>query len=170
MEAIAVPLDFLGVNYYTRGIARNNEIPESDNAPRVIFPNPVTSEMGWEVYPEGLFDTLVDIHRDYGFPVLYITENGAAFPDHIDADGAVSDPQRVTYLQEHLLATARAIRDGVPVWGYFAWSSLDNFEWAHEYSKRFGLIYVDFPTQRRILKSSARWYQRVISGNAVVDA
>jgi len=169
MEAIAVPIDLLGVNYYTRGIVRSSEIPESDNAPIAIFPNPVTTEMGWEVYPEGLFDTLVDIHRDYDFPVLYITENGAAFPDHIDADGAVNDPQRVTYIQEHLLATARAIRGGVPVRGYFSWSLLDNFEWAHGYSKRFGLIYVDFQNQRRVLKSSARWYQRVISVNAVVD-
>jgi beta-glucosidase len=101
--------------------------------------------------------------------VLYVTENGAAYSDGIGPDGLVHDPRRVTYLREHFGAAARAIATGVPLKGYFVWSLLDNFEWVHGYSKRFGLIYVDYPTQRRVMKSSGQWYGRVIAANAVVD-
>jgi len=169
LEAIATPLDFLGVNYYTRGVVRSDAVPEAENAPRTVFPNPERTEMGWEVYPEGLYELLGRLHFDYRFPVLYITENGAAYLDQIGPDGQVDDPLRVAFFKEHLTAAARAITAGVPLRGYFAWSLLDNFEWAHGYSKRFGLIYVDYPTQRRILKTSARWYRRVITTNAVID-
>ena len=109
------------------------------------------------------------MHFDYRFPVLYITENGAAYLDQIGTDGQVDDPLRVAFFKEHLTAAARAITAGVPLRGYFAWSLLDNFEWAHGYSKRFGLIYVHYQTQRRILKTSARWYRRIITTNAVID-
>ncbi len=169
LEAIATPLDFLGVNYYMRGIVRSDAVPEAENAPRTVFPNPERTEMGWEVYPEGLYELLGRLHFDYRFPVFYITENGAAYLDQIGPDGQVDDPLRVAFFKEHLTAAARAITAGVPLRGYFAWSLLDNFEWAHGYSKRFGLIYVDYPTQRRILKTSARWYRRVITTNAVID-
>ena len=169
MEAIAVPLDFLGVNYYARGVVRSDGVPEVENAPRAVFPNSERTEMGWEVYPEGLYELLGRLHFDYRFPALYITENGAAYPDQVGPDGQVDDPSRVAYLKGHLAAAARAIAVGVPLRGYFAWSLLDNFEWAHGYTKRFGLIHVDFRTQRRVFKSSAHWYRRVIAANAVVD-
>lgn len=169
LEAIAVPLDFLGVNYYTRGVVRSNVVSEAENAPRTVVPNPERTEMGWEVYPEGLYEILGRLHFDYRFPALYVTENGAAYPDQIGADGQVNDPLRVAFLKDHLAAAARAIAAGVPLRGYFAWSLMDNFEWAHGYSKRFGLVHVDYPTQRRTLKTSAYWYRRVIATNAVVD-
>jgi len=169
LEAIAVPLDFLGVNYYTRGVVRSSVVTEAENAPRTVFPNPDRTEMGWEVYPEGLYEILGRVHFDCRFPALYVTENGAAYPDQIGPDGQVDDPLRAAFLKEHLEAAARAIEAGVPLHGYFAWSLMDNFEWAHGYSKRFGLIYVDYQTQRRILKTSAHWYSQVIAANAVVD-
>ena len=169
LDAIATPLDFLGVNYYTRGVVRSTEVPEAENAPRTVFPSPDRTEMGWEVYPEGLYELLVRLHFDYGFPTLYVTENGAAYPDQNGPDGKVDDPLRVAFLKSHLGQAARAIAAGVPLRGYFAWSLMDNFEWAHGYSKRFGLIYVDYQTQRRILKTSAHWYRRVIAAGAVVD-
>jgi beta-glucosidase len=169
MEAMAVPLDFLGVNYYSRDIVRSGRVPEAKNAPRTTFANPERTDMGWEVYPEGLYEILGRLHFDYRFPALYVTENGAAYPDEIDADGFVDDPLRIAYLRQHLKAAARAIAAGVPLKGYFVWSLLDNFEWGHGYSKRFGLIYVDYVTQRRVLKSSAKWYSRVMAANEVVD-
>jgi beta-glucosidase len=169
LEAIATPLDFLGVNYYTRGIARSSVVPEAENEPRTIFPGPEHTEMGWEVYPEGLFQLLGRVHFDYRFPSLYVTESGAAYPDGIGPDGRVDDPARVAYLKSHFARAARAIAAGVPLRGYFAWSLMDNFEWAHGYSKRFGLVYVDYATQRRILKTSAHWYRQVIAANGVVE-
>jgi beta-glucosidase len=169
LEAIAAPLDFLGVNYYTRGVVRSSVVPEAENAPRAVFPNPERTEMGWEVYPEGLYELLGRVHFDYRFPALYVTENGAAYPDQIGPDGRVDDPSRVAYLKTHFTEAARAIAAGVPLRGYFVWSLMDNFEWAHGYSKRFGLVYVDYRTQRRVLKTSAHWVRRVIAANAVVD-
>jgi len=169
LRAIAAPLDFLGVNYYTRGVVRSSVVPEAENAPRTVFPNLERTEMGWEVYPEGLYELLGRLHFDYRFPALYVTENGAAYADQIGPDGRVDDPARVAYLKTHFTETAKAIAAGVPLRGYFAWSLMDNFEWAHGYSKRFGLIYVDYLTQRRVLKTSAHWYCRVIAANGVVD-
>jgi beta-glucosidase len=169
MEAISVPLDFLGINYYARNVVRSSAIPESENEPQTVFPNPSPTEMGWEVYPEGFYDMLCRLHFDYHFPELYVTENGAAYPDEIGPDGKVDDPLRIAYLKGHLRSLARAIAAGVPLRGYFAWSLLDNFEWAHGYSKRFGLIYVDYATQRRIPKASAHWYRHMIEANALVD-
>ena len=169
LESIAVPLDFLGVNYYSRTIVRSREVAEANNAPRTVRAQPQRTEMGWEVYPEGLYDLLGRLHFDYRFPTLYVTENGAAYPDQIGPDGSVQDPDRMAYLEGHFKAAARAIAAGVPLRGYFVWSLLDNFEWGHGYSKRFGLVYVDYPTQRRVLKTSAHWYKRVIAANGVVD-
>lgn len=169
LEAVAAPLDFLGVNYYTRGVVRSSAVTEAENAHRTVFPNPERTEMGWEVYPEGLYELLARLHFDYRFPALYVTENGAAYPDQIGPDGQVDDPLRVAFLKRHLAAAARAIAAGVPLRGYFVWSLMDNFEWAHGYSKRFGLVYVDYVTQRRVLKTSAHWYRRVIAANAVVE-
>jgi beta-glucosidase len=169
MGAIAVPVDFLGVNYYSRHIVRAGEAALSDNLPRTVFPNRERTAMGWEVYPEGLYEILGRLHFDYRFPTLFVTENGAAYRDRVGADGSVHDPDRTAFLKAHFRAAARAIAAGIPLKGYFVWSLLDNFEWTFGYSKRFGLIYVDFQTQRRVLKSSAQWYRRVIAANDIVD-
>ncbi|MFC1922574.1 GH1 family beta-glucosidase [Chloroflexota bacterium] len=168
LESIAAPIDYLGMNYYTRNVVRSDDISEEENEPRTVFVNPNPTEMGWEVYPDGLYEILGRIHFDYNFPKLYITENGAAYPDQVKGAGQVDDPLRIAYYQGHLKSVSRAIAMGVPVQGYFAWSLMDNFEWAHGYSKRFGLIYVDYETQDRILKSSAKWYRNVIEANQVV--
>jgi beta-glucosidase len=167
LETISTPIDFLGVNYYTRNIARSKVVSEKENAPVIVQPNEEHTEMGWEVYPDGLYDILGRLHFGYGFPAIYITENGAAYKDQVGSDGQVDDPARLSYIKRHLEKVSQAIDIGVPIKGYFAWSLLDNFEWAFGYSKRFGLIYVDFETQERILKSSAKWYGQVIRENAI---
>ncbi len=165
LETIATPLDFLGVNYYTRNIARSNAIPEGDNHARTLFRGEEITEMDWEVYPEGLYNTLGRLHFEYAFPTIHITENGAAFPDEITPKHQVDDPERLSYIKRHLAMVNEAIQIGVPVKGYFVWSLFDNFEWAFGYSKRFGIVYVDFKTQKRIPKSSAKWYRQVIQEN-----
>ena len=114
LAAIATPIDFLGVNYYTRNIVRSDQVPESANAEREVFPNPHPTEMGWEVYPEGLYDLLTRLKAEYSFPAYYVTENGAAYPDRLTADGVVDDPLRVAYLKGHFESAARAIAAGVP--------------------------------------------------------
>ena len=118
--------------------------------------------MGWEVEPGGLHELLVRLDRDYGVPIV-ITENGAAFDDPPARNGVVEDPQRVAYLDGHLDAVARAIADGVDVRGYFAWSLMDNFEWSRGYAKRFGIVHVDYETQRRTVKRSGGWYRDLIA-------
>jgi len=167
MAAIAVPLDYLGINYYTRGIARSDEISEAENLPQTVFQGDEITEMDWEVYPKGLYNMLGRLHFDYNFPVIYITENGAAFPDEVGPDGQVDDQDRLSYIKRHLEMTHKAIQIGVPVKGYFAWSFLDNFEWAFGYTKRFGIVYVDYETQKRIPKSSAKWYRDVTQKNEI---
>ena len=127
------------------------------------------TEMGWEIDPGGLYDLLRRIQRDYGPIPLYVTENGAAFADTVGPDGTVADLDRVAYLDGHLRAAREAIEDGVDLRGYFVWSLLDNFEWAFGYSKRFGLVYVDYATQRRILKDSAHWFAAVTRRNGLLD-
>jgi beta-glucosidase len=119
--------------------------------------------MDWEIYPEGLYDLLRRLDTEYDAPAIAVTENGAAFGDVRDSDGAVRDPEREAYLAEHVEAVARAVAAGVPVDGYFVWSLLDNFEWAYGYSKRFGLVYVDYTTQERVPKTSFRWYRDLIA-------
>jgi beta-glucosidase len=156
-ELIRAPLDFLGVNYVVAAANGNggHEI--------VHHPESVYTDMGWEVSPQGLFDLLVSIERDYGPKAVYVTENGAAFGDVRTHDGTVEDPERREYLEEHVGAIERAVAAGVPVAGYFVWSFLDNFEWAYGYSKRFGIVYVDYPTLERIPKSSFYWYRDFIA-------
>jgi beta-glucosidase len=166
LEQIATPIDFLGMNYYMRGISRSSATPEKENDPQTVFRRDETTDMGWEVYPEGIYNLLGRLYFDYNFPAIYITENGAAFKDQVVND-QVDDPQRLSYIKRHLQQVQRAIEMGAPVKGYFAWSLLDNFEWAYGYAKRFGLIYVDYETQQRIPKSSAKWYGQVIRQNAV---
>lgn len=167
LAAIAAPLDFLGVNYYMRGIARSHRIPEKANERPTVVPKPNLTHMGWEVYPEGLYDLLVRLQRDYSFPAYYVTENGAAYPDPIGPDGKVHDADRIAFLRQHFAQAARALNEGVPLRGYFVWSLMDNFEWAMGYTRRFGLLYVDFATQERTPKDSFDFYRKVIEGSAV---
>ena len=124
------------------------------------------TNMDWPVMPKGFYDLLTRVHRDYAPPAIYVTENGAAYDDVV-VNGKVDDPRRIAYLNSHLRACAEAIEHGVPLRGYFAWSLLDNFEWAWGYDKRFGIIYIDYATQARIPKASAAWYSRVIAANAI---
>ena len=128
-----------------------------------MHPEPPTTAMGWEIDADGLHELLVRVRRDYGDVPIYITENGAAFEDGPVVNGTVEDPRRVEYLQSHLDALSRAVADGVDVRRYFAWSMLDNFEWEHGYAKRFGLVYVDYSTQRRVPKRSGLWYRDFIA-------
>ncbi len=157
MQLIAQPLDYLGVNYYSRSVVSTGK-PWSAKEQGL----PVT-DMGWEIYPQGLTELLTRLHQDYRLPPVYITENGAAFPDQIE-NGEVNDVARVRYLQDHIAALSKAKQAGVDVRGYFVWSLLDNFEWASGYAKRFGIIHVDYKTQQRTLKSSAHWYAGFLRG------
>jgi len=158
MEIISQPLDFLGVNFYTRAIykADNEEIFNEIEAPEP------RTDMGWEIYPQAFTDLLVSLNNTYQLPPIYITENGAAMDDHI-IEGKVDDQARISYFQQHFDALNSAIEQGVEVKGYFVWSLMDNFEWAEGYLKRFGIVYVDYDTQQRTLKSSALAYKEMIS-------
>jgi beta-glucosidase len=167
MAVIATPLDFLGVNYYSREVVRADEDGEPDSITTV--PDEELTEMGWEVFPRGLHDILVRINEEYGPEKIYITENGAAFEDVVGEDGRIADARRIEYLRDHLAAVHRALTGGVPLRGYFVWSFMDNFEWAHGYTKRFGLYRIDFPSQRRMAKESAFWYRDVIASNSIND-
>jgi len=159
LKTIAQPLDYLGINYYMRALYDGPR-----RAPRL--PEAEYTEMDWEVHAPGLYRLLTKLQREYPAVPVYITENGAAFKDTV-VDGAVHDPRRVNYLREHIAACRQAINDGVDLRGYFAWSLLDNFEWSHGYSKRFGLAYVDYATQQRIPKDSFEFYREVIAQNGL---
>ncbi|MFC1936670.1 GH1 family beta-glucosidase [Chloroflexota bacterium] len=163
LETIAVPIDFLGVNHYSRNIVRSTEVGEEHNWPVTEIPNEEFTEMNWEVYPPGLYDILTRVHYEYRFPKLYVTENGASFPDVKQPDGRVHDARRVNFLQEYIKSAAKAIEHGVPLAGYYVWSLMDNFEWAFGYDKRFGIIHIDFETLERRHKDSALWYQSLLS-------
>jgi beta-glucosidase len=169
LDTIAAPLDFLGINYYTRNLSRARDVDEMDNDPPTVIQAPVTpytwTEMPWEIYPEGLYEVLMRINLHYHPRKIYVTENGASFSDGPDAEGRVHDTRRLNYLRDHFAAARRALDHGVPLAGYFIWSLLDNFEWGQGYSQRFGSIWVDYATQQRILKDSAWWYHEVIANN-----
>ena len=156
LAIISAPLDFLGVNNYSRSIVRAGEDGEPIELPAPAGP---TTSMGWEVYPDAIYEVLTRLHSEYDTPPIYVTENGAAFADVRAADGSVDDPERIVYLAGYVDAVARAMAEGVPVRGYFVWSLLDNFEWSYGYTQRFGLIYVDFETLERVPKSSFEWYR-----------
>jgi beta-glucosidase len=174
---IGTPVDVLGVNYYTRHVVRAGgraEPPRGRGSAWVgstdvefVFRGLPRTEMGWEVDAPGLYDVLTRVHRDYGPVVIYVTENGAAFADRPGPGGTVSDPDRVRYLDSHFRSAHRAITDGVDLRGYFVWTLMDNFEWAFGFSKRFGLVYVDYQTQQRIPKDSARWFAEVTRRNGL---
>jgi beta-glucosidase len=163
-RALAVDFDFLGVQYYTRLRVPPVPIPGMRTIP--LFGHDhreyEVTAMGWEVQPNGLYDVLNRVHGYGRFNRLVITENGAAFPDRVEGD-RVHDPRRVRFCIDHLTQVRRAVREGVPVDGYFYWSLTDNFEWAEGYRPRFGLVYVDYATQRRIIKDSGRWFQQFLA-------
>jgi beta-glucosidase len=162
LDVISRPIDFLGINYYSPQRVRSDPARQPLEIGRVIPPAPTTA-MGWEIDADGLHELLVRVRRDYGDIAIYITENGAAFEDGPVVNGTLEDPRRVEYIRSHLEALSRAVADGVDVRRYFAWSMLDNFEWEHGYAKRFGLVYVDFSTQRRVPKRSGLWYRDFIA-------
>ena len=173
-ERINAPLDFLGINYYYRTVVRAGTAARDETSVWVgsgdiepVSRGLAQTEMGWEIDPEGLYDLLTRVARDYPSVPLYVTENGAAIADEKGPDGEVHDPARVAYLDAHFRAAHRAIADGVDLRGYFVWSLLDNFEWSFGYSKRFGLIHVDFETLERTPKDSARWYAEVTRTNGL---
>jgi len=167
MKLIAKEIDFLGINYYTRAVTKYNSnnkiIPISNIKPE----GSKYTDMGWEVYPQGLYDLLIEIKEKYGDLPLYITENGAAFKDELN-DGRIKDNERIEYLKKHFKAAHKAIENGVNLQGYYVWSLMDNFEWAYGYDKRFGLVYIDYDnSQERFLKDSAKWYKKVIKNNGL---
>jgi beta-glucosidase len=164
-ELIRQPIDFLGVNYYTRSVTRHDASAWPLRA-APVRQNATYTETGWEVFAQGLTDTLVSVKDRYGNPPVYITENGSAFYDPPMVEGDVlEDPLRVDYLRKHLRAIHNAIALGCDVRGYMAWSLLDNLEWSLGFSKRFGIVHVDFSTQKRTPKRSARVYADVIASN-----
>ena len=169
MEIISAPLDFLGVNYYSRSIV--GTVAGRETEPGAISfwkaPPETLTDMGWEVYPDGLYETLVRIHYNYLPKKIYLAENGASFTDDPAADGQIHDLRRIDYLKRHIHAARRAIQAGVPLGGYFVWSTMDNFEWSNGYAQRFGLIHVDFATQKRTPRDSAYWYGQVARHNGL---
>jgi beta-glucosidase len=168
LDRARAPLDFLGINLYTRshiacceggplGLDARHVGPTGETGPR--------TEFGWEVWPDALYDMLMRVTRDYARPVLEVTENGCSYGDAPDANGVVNDTRRIDFHRGYLEAVARAIDAGADVRGYHTWTLLDNFEWAEGYHQRFGLVYVDFPSAERTLKESGRWYGRVAAEN-----
>ncbi len=166
LDIISVPMDFLGLNYYTRVIMKG--LREGGPAEVKGAPEEELTDMGWEVYPDGLYELLRRLSDDYGPEKIYITENGAAFPEEPDEKGRIRDPRRADYIRAHLEAAGRALEDGIKLGGYFAWSLMDNFEWAHGYTKRFGLCRVDYGSMERSPKDSAYYYRDIIAAGAVV--
>ncbi len=164
MAAIAAPIDFLGINYYSRNVIRPGANGRPESVPMV--PRHELTDMGWEVWPAGLREVLLRVTREYAPARIHVTENGAAFPDPPGSAVPIDDARRVAFLRDHLEAAAQAIADGVPLEAYFAWSFMDNFEWGQGFAKRFGLFHVDYVTQRRTPRASAHWYRDFIARHA----
>ena len=172
MDLVRAKLDFIGINLYYRTMVEAPSMTERlTDARLLLLPahmmpgsrGPKTDN-GWEVWPQSLYDMVMRITRDYERPVLEITENGCAYNDAPGADGAINDTRRIAYHQQYLAELARAMGDGADVRGYHAWSLMDNFEWAEGFSQRFGLVHVDFKTQKRTVKASGAWYARLAAG------
>ncbi len=162
--AIAAPIDFLGINNYFRLLVRKKAGAAAPWSYEVVPARGVEhTTMGWEVYAQGLRELLVRLHKEYAVKRIYVTENGAAFADAMSEDGRVHDPRRLNFLHDYLEQAQAAIGEGAPLAGYFVWSLMDNFEWAQGYSQRFGIVYVDYPTQQRIIKDSGYWYRDTIT-------
>ena len=157
MAIISQPLDFIGINYYTRAVYQ----ADKQHVFKELPAQPPLTDMGWQIYPEAFSHLLISLHNRYSLPPIYITENGAAMPDKL-INGEINDSDRIDYYQSHLNAVESAITHGVNIKGYFAWSLMDNFEWAEGYLKRFGIVYVDYTTQTRTIKASGHAYQELI--------
>jgi beta-glucosidase len=169
LERVRAPLDFLGINLYTRTLVAHDASEENGLEARAVGPvggdqGPRT-DFGWEVWPDALYDVLMRVTRDYDRPVIEITENGCSYGDGPDEGGVIRDTRRIDFYRGYLSAVARAIEDGADVRGYHAWTLLDNFEWAQGFAQRFGLAWVDFPSGDRTLKESGRWYGAVAAEN-----
>jgi beta-glucosidase len=167
LDRIAVSLDFFGLNYYFRTVVSDDPTAPVPSVRKHRVEGAEYTAMDWEVHPDSFYELLLRLTRDYRFPAIYITENGAAYPDMVDADGTVHDPKRVIFLQAHIAAAHRALAADVPLAGYFVWSLLDNFEWAYGYYRRCGIVYVDYSTQQRIVKDSGHWYAELIATQRV---
>ena len=165
LDIIAAQTDFLGINFYMRQVVRDEEAPDNLPQTRFMAPEEEHTEKGWEINAPALYDLLNRLYFEYQAPKLYITENGCSFSDGPDEQGVINDVRRLTYLRNHFTVAHRAMQNGVPLAGYFVWSFMDNFEWADGYAQRFGITWVDFETQQRILKNSALWYKQVIAQN-----
>lgn len=165
MAQIQTPIDFLGINYYAHELVADGGTNAINTSQTV--PDDERTDQGTQVYPEGLYRILKRLHTDYNPRAIYVTENGAVYNDEISPDGQVHDEARVRYLKRHFEAAALAASEGVPLKGYFVWSLLDNFEWAEGYSRRFGMTYVDYTTQRRIIKDSGRYFAGVAKTNQI---
>ena len=168
LSIISTEMDFLGVNYYSRAVGRDEDISDKKNLPQNIKMGPST-DFGWEVYPKGIYDLMMRLKNDYNVPKIYITENGCSYGDSPNESGIINDQKRIDYYSSHLKELKKAIHDGAPCEGYFAWSLMDNFEWAEGYSQRFGLVWVDFNSLSRIPKDSFYWYKNYISANGKKD-
>jgi len=162
LAIIAHPMDFLGINYYTRSVVKHDPGTLPLGVAAASPPTERTTAMGWEIHPASLYQLLKRIQREYGNIPVYITENGAAFDDRVEPDGTIHDERRIAYLAAHLEVARQFVREGGPLKGYYIWSFLDNFEWALGYTKRFGIMYVDYVTEARLWKDSARWFQAFI--------
>jgi beta-glucosidase len=169
LEAISAPIDFLGINYYSR---HTTKAGTSDGTPSAnpgsefveyIDTGAARTQMGWEIHPDGMIDVLEMAHEALPELPLYITENGSAYEDVVGLDGSVDDPERLAYLEAHVAACQEAVTRGLPLGGYFVWTLMDNFEWAWGFSRRFGLVHVDYDTQKRTPKASARWFAEFLS-------
>jgi beta-glucosidase len=169
LERIRAPLDFIGINLYTRTLVRHHEADTFGLKAFAAGPlgggDGPRTDFGWEVWPKALYDVLMRITRDYRRPAIEITENGCSYADGPDAKGVIHDPRRIEFHRGYLGAVADAIAQGADVRGYHAWTLLDNFEWSEGYDQRFGLVWVDFATGKRTLKDSGRWYGRVAAEN-----
>jgi beta-glucosidase len=178
LKTISAPMDFLGINYYMRHTVMDGRRGSDSttgmrfyglDAATVLPPGVETTAMGWPVEPDGLTEILVRLHEEYARIPLYVTENGRAVHDYVDPEGEVDDEERVAFLDAHFRAAHEVLERGVDLRGYMVWSLLDNFEWAEGYSKRFGIVFVDYGTQRRVPKASARWYSEIIRENGLPD-
>jgi beta-glucosidase len=161
LKKISTPTDFLGVNYYSRAVIRDESIDEALNEKHKVTMGPKT-DFGWEVYPRGIYDLLKRLQDEYSVNEIMITENGCSYGDGPNENKKVNDVKRVEYHRSHIEQILIAVDEGIPCTGYFAWSLMDNFEWAEGYSQRFGLIWVDFDTLERIPKESYYWYQKFL--------
>ena len=168
MKIIAAPLDFLGVNYYSRNVCHD---PVGGGGSRILNERSQVnvSDRDWEIYPQAMYDLLIWLGLGYNFKNIYLTENGASYRDVVSPDGEVHDPKRSDFLFQHLTTLLKVIEAGVPLHGYFCWSLMDNFEWAFGTSSRFGLAFTDFYSQKRFLKDSGKWFGEVAYANRIVE-